>query len=380
MGDFNLPSIEWLRTNDRCIAIQHEGRMANEFLNMLCCNEMKQTNHIRNTYNRTLDLVITNKLNIQCKKTIGMVNEDLNHPALCFKIDSVDVKFMKMKKPSNPNFFKANYQAINSELCNIDWVLKLNHQDIDKSVELFYSTVNSIIHKHTPKSKSHSADFPIWFSDHLIRLVRDKEVYFKLKNQTNDPLHLTLYKTKRKEIKREKKRCLKQYETSIEEKIKSNPKAFFSYTKSLHKSNCLPLVMRYKDKLSENMKETADLFANCFANVYSRSNSSYHARCDNNCANYFPLTEDDIRATILSMDRNKVHSPDAIPTMFYYHTLPNITKPLLMLFEKSLEQMKYPSAWKISHLTPTFKSGDVSNAENYRPISILRQLPKYLTN
>lgn len=65
---------------------------------------------------------------------------------------------------------------------------------------------------------------------------------------------------------------------NIEDKIKSNPKAFFSYTKSLQKSNCLPLVMRYKDKISDNMKETADLFANCFANVYTKSNTPYH--CD----------------------------------------------------------------------------------------------------
>lgn len=38
--------------------------------------------------------------------------------------------------------------------------------------------------------------------------------------------------------------------------------------------------------------------------------------------------------------------------------------------------MKYPDIWKISHLTPIFKSGDSTNVENYRPISVISALAK----
>lgn len=158
--------------------------------------------------------------------------------------------------------------------------------------------------------------------------------------------------------------------------VKNNPKAFFAYTKSLQKSNCLPLVMKYKNRITDNMRETTELFAEYFSNVYNTTSTLFSMRCNNNCKNYFTIDEDEIRSTILSLDRNKVHSPDGIPTIFYKNTIQQITKPLLIIFKLALDQMKYPDKWKISHLTPIHKSGDTSNVENYHPISVLSAIAK----
>lgn len=104
-------------------------------------------------------------------------------------------------------------------------------------------------------------------------------------------------------------------------------------------------------------------------------NTTCNTQCLN-CTNDIEITEDEIRKTILSLDHNKVHSPDELPTIFYKNTLNNITKPLAILFGQSLTQMTYPNLWKISHLTPIYKSGDTSNIENYRPISVLSAISK----
>ena len=48
-----------------------------------------------------------------------------------------------------------------------------------------------------------------------------------------------------------------------------------------------------------------------------------------------------------------------------------IAKPLLILFNKSLQQSKYPSNWKSAHVIVIFKKGDTSLPSNYRPISLL---------
>lgn len=341
-GDFNIPSIEWYQVNGKCIALHQEGRMANELVNMLTFTELDQINQIKNFYNRTLDLILSSNLTICCKKALPIINEDLYHPALQVKFDAKNIKFMKMKGQNKLNFYKANYEAINIELNTFDWPELLSHHDINTSVEIFYNIVKPIIKKHTPKSLSRSSNFPIWYSNSLIQLIKEKEAYFKLKNRTKIDSHIALYKNKRREIKSEKKKCIKQYENDIKSKIGSNPKAFFSYTKSLQKSNCLPTVMKYKDKTSDNMKETADLFATCFKNVYNASNSSYQPQCDNNCSNYFTPSEEDIQLIITSLDQNKVHSPDEIPVMFYRNTLPSITKPLMIIFNLALRQMEYP--------------------------------------
>jgi hypothetical protein len=48
-----------------------------------------------------------------------------------------------------------------------------------------------------------------------------------------------------------------------------------------------------------------------------------------------------------------------------------IAKPLLIIFNKSLQQSKYPSNWKSAHFIAIFKKGDTSLPSNYRPISLI---------
>jgi len=44
---------------------------------------------------------------------------------------------------------------------------------------------------------------------------------------------------------------------------------------------------------------------------------------------------------------------------------------MLKLYNQSLNSGRVPNVWKKSFVTPIFKAGDKTNAQNYRPISIL---------
>jgi len=50
--------------------------------------------------------------------------------------------------------------------------------------------------------------------------------------------------------------------------------------------------------------------------------------------------------------------------------------PLLLLFNQSLATGVFPEKWKISYVSPVFKSGDISQVNNYHPISITSIIPK----
>lgn len=247
VGDFNLPNIDWLHVDGKNLANNYEGRMSTEFLNMLTCTNLDQINHIKNAYNRTLDLILTNKPNIRCKLANGIVNEDIYHPAISFSFDSSGIKFMKIKNRAKLNYFKSDYNSFNEDLKLIDWNKMFANKDINLAVDEFYETTKTLTKKHTPSITTSQNEYPIWFSKQLIKLINEKEHLFKLKKRTNNPIHILLHKQKRNAIKAERKRCINEYESNIESKIKSNPRAFFAYTKALHKSNNLPLVMKYKD-------------------------------------------------------------------------------------------------------------------------------------
>jgi hypothetical protein len=55
-----------------------------------------------------------------------------------------------------------------------------------------------------------------------------------------------------------------------------------------------------------------------------------------------------------------------------------ISKPLCMLFNKSLHQNIFPTDWKLAHVIPLFKAGDKSFPSNYRPVSLLSCVSKLL--
>ena len=62
--------------------------------------------------------------------------------------------------------------------------------------------------------------------------------------------------------------------------------------------------------------------------------------------------------------------PDGVSSRMLRETARSISPILTELFNLSLKNAKVPDQWKISNITPIFKSGDPSSALNYRPISL----------
>ena len=59
-----------------------------------------------------------------------------------------------------------------------------------------------------------------------------------------------------------------------------------------------------------------------------------------------------------------------------YHLKSVLCYPLLLIFNKSLSEGLFPDIWKVSSVSPIFKSGDKSNVSNYRPISKICHIAK----
>jgi len=63
---------------------------------------------------------------------------------------------------------------------------------------------------------------------------------------------------------------------------------------------------------------------------------------------------------------------------FIYNLRSVLCFPLFLIYNKSLSESVFSDIWKISSVTPIFKSGDVTDVINYRPISIISHLVKLL--
>ncbi|VDL92808.1 unnamed protein product [Schistocephalus solidus] len=61
---------------------------------------------------------------------------------------------------------------------------------------------------------------------------------------------------------------------------------------------------------------------------------------------------------------------DDLPAKFLKELAGELSKPLAHIFNTSFESGKLPSEWKAANIYPIYKSGALSNFNNYRPVSL----------
>jgi hypothetical protein len=82
-------------------------------------------------------------------------------------------------------------------------------------------------------------------------------------------------------------------------------------------------------------------------------------------------TEEEIFDVITNLAVNKASGPDIISHKMLQVSPEKLAVPLRIIFNKSLEQYKYPKSWKKANGIPIFKKGNNSYPSNYRPISLI---------
>lgn len=307
---------------------------------MLTTCNLTQKNGIK-INGRSLDLVISN-VNIVVKRIEEknlIIKEDKGHPALELEINKSDIKFLHSIKTEKINFFNANYEQINNEIRQIDWHSALQSHNIDDAVNIFYDKIHTIIKKNAQIIRPKSDLYPKWYSENLIQMIKDKNYYRNKMKAANGEFYITLFQLKRKEIKREKRKCLKNYIASIEPMVQSNPKSFFAYTKAQKQNNRLPAAMFYRNTLAENMDETANIFADYFSSVYVNNSNSFEINVTNQNPNDFRISSQTISNIISEINIFKTNSPDGIPGIFYKKTAETIVSPLLISFTNAINSM-----------------------------------------
>lgn len=176
-------------------------------------------------------------------------------------------------------------------------------------------------------------------------------------------------------------KCHDEYVNNTEDNLKSNAKCFFSYTKSLRKSNSMPINVHLNDADASDKSSVCDLFARFFNSVYQESDDLLDDLSELDSVNDNPysgerlcdvsISESEVRSVLNAFDCNKVTSPDNVPMVFYVKLRDSISLPLSIVFNRSLSEGVFPDLWKLSFISPIHKDGSKSNVENYRPVSII---------
>lgn len=127
------------------------------------------------------------------------------------------------------NFHSADYENLNRELIKVDWVQLFSNITFEESIAKFYNILNDLMIKFIPLKTKTTSSRPVWYSRPLIKLLAEKRKYHSLWKRYGNQLDYESFKILRKRAIKLESECYNKYITYSEEKIKSNPKYFWTY-------------------------------------------------------------------------------------------------------------------------------------------------------
>lgn len=389
-GDFNLTNINWLNSDDSSFLVPETTNclINHLFTEFVALNGLEQFNCVRNDKSRVLDLVLANTANVkvnECNDPLSKI--DIHHPPLMINLDIQPERTLNCNMLPTRNYHKADYEAITQNLDSINWTTTLEScRTMDDMVETFYEKITSAISNHVPFSyKVNNNKHPPWFTKDLIKLLKQTynlRIRVKKYNNAMDKVSLGLLKERCRLLNRS---TYMNYIKTIEARIKTNSKYFWTYIKHKRKNkSTIPEKMILNNEVADNSTDICQLYAKNFSSVYNQNHPNWQTNTSNNllhCGSlnvlsHITLTEDMITSKLKCLDVRKGPGPDELPPILLAKCAKSFATPLTYLFNYSLQSGCFPTAWKRVKIVPIFKNGRKNDIQNYRPISIISIIPK----
>ena len=365
VGDFNLSKTLWPDGISSC-------SLETEFISMFDDLGLEQViDFPTHTHGNTLDLLLCNTSELV--SDIKVLPKDTvcrsDHFGLEFKIQ-LKCKRLKSTKRKIYNLKKANFSAINRELCRINWDNVFNNCSSDLALDKFDAIFTSICDRHIPKVTTKSSFQPPWFDSELDNICKSKNKLLDKFKQTGEHRYKDQASILRKQFK---KLCTQK---KLDNVMNSDDpalvkKKFWSYYKSTSNSCRVPNTVHYKSKFRCKNTDKANLFNQYFSDQFSPA-SSYNIdiNFENDPYTNVSFSENTVFNFLRKLNANKAAGPDGRQAKLIKCCAWGLSKPLSKLYTMFFRSGSIPKLWKLANIVPVHKKGDKSSVENYRPISL----------
>ena len=391
-GDFNLPGIVWEPADSDGTSMfpgSTNTVVEMDFVDACLSLGLCQINCIRNHQGRLLDLIFTNCSDEKqvAGSTDALVSEDLYHPALVMSCCFASSSHTNFSYSFKFDFKNANYAGLVNELAGYDCTGFMLINDVDELCDEFYRMSAAAIMKHVPviKVKSFSESHCPWMNSLILDLKRSKNKAYRKWRLSGSSADLEAYKLIKASLKTSLSSAYHQYIRNIQTSIKSKPDTFWSYIRSVNKTDGFPNSMLFNNIESDDPLSIANMFASFFESVYVLDKTPVDLKCfdylidsPSSLFGNFSFSGQEVLDYLSSCDLNHCPGPDGLPSSFFRRCAVPIHLLIRRIFNVSLASSCFPSAWKFSYIFPIFKAGLKNKVENYRGICKQSALPKAL--
>lgn len=404
LGDFNLPSVNWLSDEHSAINSSNDygyipiigqsdsadTKISVHTTSSLIEMGLHQMCNFKNKSGNILDLIYTNTPELLSvdRAELTLFPDCMRDPAHNAILCTFECAPLAHNSTTNemPRFCfrKANFDELNETLGAINFSDMFIDKNVDQMVESFYDTLHNVFEHHVPQATPKINNIPVWYDKKLLNLrnVRNRE-HKKLQLRRVSDINYSDAKfiNAKNDFESYQKELYTEYVKKLAHDRHNNPKMFWRYINGKRSSNSLPTKLKYNDKTATTDTEKANLFAEFFSSVYvdhkdnTDIRSFIHNRNDSGFNN-FRVNEEAVYNIAMGLDLSKGCGPDNIPPILIKKCAETLCAPLTMIYSKSIKDCVYPDKWKVGQITPIFKSGSKSDVSNYRGVNVLSNFAK----
>ena len=386
LGDYNLPNLRWQLDDEvnGYIPTNANSEQEEALVESMFATGLRQVSNCVNANERLLDLAFVN-----LPEHLDLIRP----PTPLLPIDNHHLPFVLLfdVSPGNPvalgdyfddysyDFNACDFDQVKSVLADIDWNAVWGTVSIDVALATFYDKLYTICNDLVPRKRRSFKPFssqPWWTSElrHLRNILRKARRRFFATKSVSD--RTILYEAESR-YKSNLIATHANYIASIQTSIRHNPSRFWDFVRKQKCSTRISRNVSFNEVHANSNTEAANLFALFFESVFSKASPVQRHNCFDQVPSHdinLPLIQfspNEVDIAINDLDSKKGPGLDGIPPMFLKSCSSELAIPLASLFNRSLRERIFPSAWKIASVVPIHKSGNVNRVTNYRGVSIL---------
>ena len=337
-----------------------------------------------------IDLLITNNPHIIIYSGVCEPFLDVN-----IRYHRPIVALLHSEKRTNLNlkrkiwlYDQGDYPKLRDKISSMPWDLIFENQiGIDNIVQTVTNTLLEMAAETIPNRiiTVRNGDLP-WITTELRKLMRKRDRLRKKAKKKNSDYYWSKFKRIRNKVVDSLRAAKRTYHCKLCDKIKANKfgsKDWWNLVKQVsnisQKSHGIKILVSDNDEIITDDHNKANALNNFFASqtYIDELHATLPDLPNHENAPDIPtldrivLTERNVEDILKTLDTSKAMGPDLINARILKEASRELSIPLCMLFNTSLQSNIFPSQWKIANVVPVFKKNDPQKVNNYRPISLL---------
>ena len=393
-GDFNLPHIDWNKEMPSPSATAIEKLCFSALKSFMDCNSLFQ--HITEPTHyqgNVLDLLFTNlsELVYEVKyfdPLLSVSHHRVIEVSTTFSFGAksyIDNSNKGQRTNVVPPLSTLNFQhddidwnSLEQDLLSIDWDFEFSKLSLEKIVQRLLDISYECALSYVPPKRNKQRVKSKIPKDRRRLMTRRRRVNQRLLQVKSEAIKLKL----KKELIEIEKKLQSSYSSSRQYKeiqaiqsIKKNSKFFYSFAKQFSKLSSPVGPLKVGNKLVSGDIEMADILADHFSSVFSNPSHQAPNFYDMVNAETFPLLnevlfdESDFIEALGNLKSSSGSGPYGFPSIYLKKCKTSLSKPLNILWHRSMESGKVPDCLKTTDIIPLHKKDSLGCPENYRPIA-----------